>query len=198
MASENVVVGTCPACRVHVIAREAAHVLYDDGPSAPVWRFSILMCSACGGPLVIYGEDGHSFEDPIWLYPSLDDASGVIPVALRVELGEAKKLALSGFVLPAAVMCGRVLEGLAQDHGIKENSLIRSLEKLRALGLIPAEMLEWGQELRVLRNHAAHFGGGPITREDIDDAIALVEAMLEYVFVFAWRFQSFKARRNVN
>jgi hypothetical protein len=46
-------------------------------PTAPLrptdWRYSLLICDRCGGPLVIYGEDGFLFDDPIWLYPNVDD-----------------------------------------------------------------------------------------------------------------------------
>lgn len=188
--------GTCPNCRKHVLAREAAHVIYNDGPAAPNWRYSILICDECGGPLVIYGEDGHSFTEPIWLYPSVDELSDRIPAQLRVELAEAKVLSLSGHNLPAVLLCGRVLEGLAVLHSVQERSLLKSLERMQAEGLISVEMLEWAQALRVLRNVAAHFGThDEISTEDVDDAIALTEAILEHVYLFAHRFRAFKARR---
>src|ERR1700742_4057508 len=77
---------------------------------APNWRFSILTCERCTGPLVMYGEDGFSFSDPIWLYPAVDDQrSQLVPNALRIELVEAKRLAFAGFDLPAVLMCGRAL-----------------------------------------------------------------------------------------
>ncbi len=63
-------------------------------------------------------------------------------------------------------------------------------------GLIDRGMLEWASELRVLRNIAAHFGDrDEIDRADADDAIALTEAILNYVYVYATRFKEFKLRR---
>jgi hypothetical protein len=144
----------------------------------------------------MYGEDGFSFEDPIWLYPDVDDTHRLVPSALRVELAEAKRLAFAGFNLPAVLMCGRALEGLAQMHGITERTLMKSLQRLQEEGFIDAGMLEWASELRVLRNVAAHFGNrDDVTRDDADDAIALTEAILDYVYVYATRFKEFKARR---
>jgi hypothetical protein len=193
---QNFLVGTCPQCRAHVIAREIAHTIYNDGPAAPDWRFSILTCDSCTGVLVMYGEDGFSFEDPIWLYPAVDDLNQLVPHALRIELAEAKRLALAGFDLPAVLMCGRTLEGLAHLHNINERTLMRSLEKLKERGLIDEGMYQWASELRVLRNIAAHFGNREgVSREDVDDAIALTEAILDYVYVFATRFKKFKERR---
>ncbi|MEU0509277.1 DUF4145 domain-containing protein [Amycolatopsis sp. NPDC006125] len=144
----------------------------------------------------MYGEDGVSFSDPIWLYPAVDDLNPRVPSVLSIELAEAKRLALAGFNLPAVLMCGRVLEGLAQLHGIKERNLMSSLHSLQKRGLIDHGMREWASELRVLRNIAAHFGHREeINREDVDDAIALTEAILDYVYVYATRFEEFKARR---
>ncbi|MFD5319205.1 DUF4145 domain-containing protein [Streptomyces sp. NPDC127098] len=137
----------------------------------------------------MYGEDGVSFSDPIWLYPAVDDLNRRVPNALRIELAEAKRLALAGFNLPAALMCGRALEGLAHLHGVKERNLMRSLQRLQERGLIDAGMYEWASELRVLRNIAAHFGSrDEINREDVNDAITLTEAILDYVYVYANRF----------
>lgn len=193
---ENLLTATCPECRTHVIAREEAHVIINDGPSAPDWRFSILLCDECHGPLVMYGEDGISFDDPIWLYPAVDDLNRNVPKDLRVELAEAKRLALAGFDLAAILMCGRTLEGLAQLHGVNERNLMRSLRRLQEMGLIDAGMYEWASELRILRNIAAHFGQrDEISHADADDTIALTEAILEYVYIYATRFQEFKARR---
>lgn len=193
---EKSVVGTCPRCRTHVIAREAAHLIYNDGPAAPNWRYSLLICDRCHGPLVMYGEDGFSFDDPIWLYPAVDELNWHVPSALRAELVEAKQLALAGFNLAAVVMCGRTLEGLARLHDINERNLMRSLQSLHENGLIDDGMCQWASELRVLRNIAAHFGNrDEINREDVDDAIALTEAILDYVYVYATRFKKFKMRR---
>jgi hypothetical protein len=194
--NEKSIVGTCPECRTHVIAREAAHINYTDGPAAPDWRFSLLTCDRCGGPLVMYGEDGISFADPIWLYPAADNLNRLVPSTLRIELTEAKRLALAGFNLPAVLMCGRALEGLAQLHGINERNLMRSLQRMQEKSLIDDGMCKWASELRVLRNIAAHFGKREeINREDADDAIALTEAILDYVYVYVARFEEFKKRR---
>jgi hypothetical protein len=145
----------------------------------------------------MYGEDGFSFSDPIWLYPAVDEQlSQLVPNALRIELVEAKRLAFAGFNLPAVLMCGRALEGLAQLHGINERNLMGSLQRLQEKGLIDDGMRRWASELRVLRNIAAHFGNREeIKREDVDDAIALSEAILDYVYVYATRFEEFKSRR---
>jgi hypothetical protein len=61
-------------------------------------------------------------------------------------------------------------------------------------GLIDQRLYEWAEELRFLRNAGAHHTG-KVSREDAEDAIALTEAMLDYLYVLSARFEKFKARR---
>lgn len=194
----NSLVAICPECHEAVVATEVSHHIYSDGPAAPNWRFSLLTCPSDGSPMIIYGEDGHSFEAPIWLYPvSLDDSvQTAIPAALRAELIEARKCAAHGLNSAAAVMCGRVLEGVAALHGYEERSLLRGLERLRQSGVLDGKLVDWASELRTLRNEAAHFGNAPVSREDAADILALTHAILEYVYVIAARFEDFRRRRH--
>lgn len=147
--------------------------------------------------MIIYGEDGYSFEEPIWLYPLGEEASvsAAIPQQLRNELVEAKKCAAHGLSTPAVVMCGRALEGLAAMHGITNTTLVRSLDKLREMGVLDGKLVHWASELRALRNQAAHFGERPVSREDAADTLALTQAILDYVYVITARFDEFKRRR---
>lgn len=41
-----------------------------------------------------------------------------------------------------------------------------------------------------------HFTDQVVTRQDASDALDLVEAMLDYVYVFSAKFEQFKARRD--
>lgn len=62
-------------------------------------------------------------------------------------------------------------------------------------GLIEGRLLEWAEELRVLGNEGAHFTGRRVAREDAQDALALAEALLDYMYVFSAQFAEFKQRR---
>jgi hypothetical protein len=50
--------------------------------------------------------------------------------------------------------------------------------------------------LRVLGNQGAHFTGKQVPRPDAEDALALAEALLDYLYVFSAQFDAFKERRN--
>ena len=53
-----------------------------------------------------------------------------------------------------------------------------------------------GRRLRVLGNVGAHFTDQVVTRQDASDALDLIEAMLDYVYVFSAKFEQFKARHD--
>jgi hypothetical protein len=68
---------------------------------------------------------------------------------------------------------------------------------MRTIGLIEGRLLEWAQELRVLGNEGAHFTGERVARQDAQDALALAEAILDYLYVFSAQFFEFKNRREL-
>jgi hypothetical protein len=57
--------------------------------------------------------------------------------------------------------------------------------------VIDARLLEWADSLRVLGNAGAHFTG-QVTEQDVSDALDLIEAMLDYVYVFSAKFEQSK------
>jgi hypothetical protein len=81
------------------------------------------------------------------------------------------------------------------ENGVRERTLVKSLEKMKESQLIDNRLLEWAQELRVLGNEGAHFTGNRVSRVDAEDALALAEAILDYLYVFNAQFKAFKERR---
>jgi hypothetical protein len=63
--------------------------------------------------------------------------------------------------------------------------------------VIDERLLEWADGLRVLGNVGAHFTDrAGVSKQDASDALELIEAMLDYVYVFSAKFEQFKARRD--
>ena len=94
-------------------------------------------------------------------------------------------------------MVRRAIEGLCADQGAKHGTLHRSLRELVQRNVIDERLLEWADGLRVLGNVGAHFTNqAAVSKQDASDALDLVEAMLDYVYVFSTKFEQFKARRN--
>jgi hypothetical protein len=149
--------------------------------------------------MVVYDENSQEgFNSPHWLYPLGEDEYQLrpIPEELRRELNEGKRCFANKLYTAAVVMAGRTLEGLAMLHDVRERTLVRSLERLHENGILDGRLVDWANQLRVMRNEAAHFQGTPVSPEDAADVLALTEAILDYVYVFTKRFEEFMRRRN--
>jgi hypothetical protein len=93
-------------------------------------------------------------------------------------------------------MVRRAIEGFCAENGAKNRNLRSSLQDLVGRDVIDQRLLEWADRLRILGNVGAHFSESVVTQQDASDALDLVEAMLDYVYVFAVKFQQFQARRD--
>lgn len=97
-------------------------------------------------------------------------------------------------------MVRRTIEGTCRDQGVderfmKKNSLEVALNKLHAAGKVDSSLAAWAKELRQLGNEGAHFSGRPMHRQDAEDALMFVEALLDQLYVLRKRFNDFTARR---
>jgi Domain of unknown function (DUF4145) len=191
-------VAECTNCSAMVIATEVQHMTYTEGAWTPNWRFSLLTCELCSAPFIVYeeaDEAGDSFDDPHWLYPAPPASErDEIPPELRTAMREARACFSAGAYSAAVVMAGRVIEGIAYEHGIEGKSLYDSLKQLAEQGVVDGRFVEWLGHLRGLRNEAAHFSRKTASRRDAEDSMALVEALLTYLFLFRTRFDAFISR----
>ena len=92
-------------------------------------------------------------------------------------------------------MCRKTVEGICSEHGITEGNLEKSLRKMRDSGTIDSRLFEWADELRLSGNEAAHGVDLTFSRQDAQDILDFARALLEYVFTFKDRFDSFRKRR---
>jgi hypothetical protein len=95
----------------------------------------------------------------------------------------------------SAIMCRRGIESIAHDHDIKERNLAGAIERLRDDKVISEQLFDWCTELRLAGNDAAHSIGSSISAIDALDMNDLTEALIDYIYVFQARYESFKARR---
>jgi hypothetical protein len=102
----------------------------------------------------------------------------------------------AGSYLATAVLVRRSIEGFCADQGADQKTLHRALQDLVEREVIDARLLEWADGLRVLGNIGAHFTKESVSKQDASDAIDLIEAVLDYVYVFTTKFEEFKARRD--
>lgn len=191
----------CPFCRRRTVAirMTSMRLIYADEAAYPNW-FNLAECRICNTIHAIRSPktvDNHfSAADAEVISSSRSHGiSSRIPESLRREHSEAWACFSSESYTATVVMVRRTLEGVCAEHGIKARVLFKALEQLAADGLIEGRLLDWAQELRLLGNEGAHFTGDVVSREDAQDALALAEALLEYLYVYSAQFKEFRDRR---
>ncbi|MGW3209512.1 DUF4145 domain-containing protein [Streptomyces sp. NPDC001135] len=194
----NEYVTDCPRCQQKVTATVEAYNEFSPDNSFEFRRYLIAECRLCYQPLLLEQiQDSKKFSRELeCVWPTSPRAlAETIPEVLRREHFEARTCFKSEAYTATVVMVRRTLEGVCAQHGISKKPLYKAFEEMESVGLIEGRLLEWAQELRVLGNEGAHFTGKPVTRQDASDAIALAEALLDYLYVFNDQFLKFKERR---
>jgi len=173
--------------------------LEDRNPEhGPPSLLQLARCAKCGqGVLAVEEDYGHGWEnDPVTVWPLTQSAiSTLVPTSLRQAHEEARKCFSIKAYTASAVMVRRTLEGVCKDQGVSKTPLMRALQELRDTDKIEGRLFEWAQALRMLGNQGAHFTDEAVTREDAADALALTEALLDYMYVLAARYEEFAKRR---
>ncbi|MFD5539857.1 DUF4145 domain-containing protein [Streptomyces sp. NPDC127079] len=201
MAAEidpNPILAECPTCERAVLAKETGALELKYDPDSPwAWRYALARCQECYGPLLLAQDDPFDRSERVWPSPEGRELSSNIPDTLRREHSEARACLKAKAYTAVAVMVRRTLEGVCADQGVtKRQPLVASLRELHQQGKIEGRLLEWAEALRALGNQGAHFTGVQVSREDATDALALAEALLDYMYVFTNQYEQFKARRS--
>jgi hypothetical protein len=162
-------------------------------------EYALVQCSECREGSVQIREDfGRGFQDdkPGIVYPAKRKLSRNVPGPLRREFEEAQACFSAKAYEATVVMVRRILEGACKENNVQERTLVKSLEKLKADGLIDNKIAEWADTLRVLGNEGAHYTGRKVPRDDSEDALAFAEALLDHIYVLRKRFEEFARRRS--
>jgi hypothetical protein len=185
----------CRACGYPSSAYVAGKITSDDEDEDGPFELSLIRCEFCRSPSLVR-QDEASEAAPVEVWPTsrrtLDEG---IPRKVRDGVIEARKCFEAGAFLATAVMVRRAIEGFCAENGAVHKVLHRSIQELVQRGVIDGRLLEWADGLRILGNAGAHFTEHAVTKQDASDALDLIEAMLDYVYVFSAKFEQFKSRR---
>jgi len=91
-------------------------------------------------------------------------------------------------------LVGVTLEAVCQVEQAKGTSLSEQLNDLATSGRIPATIGEMAQHLRYLRNIGVHKTYETVTEEDIPVLLEVLEAILEYLYVFPATMKALQLR----
>jgi hypothetical protein len=191
----------CPTCGEIVAATVVGHyAFFAEGPDIPI-RYLFTRCPSCDDPMVARQEndgnwnDDRDFSQPVRALPAPFQAGPAVPPSVATAYEEAARCFTVRAYAATALMCRKALEALIGEHKISAGNLADALKAMRDQGLIEARLFEWADALRLTGNTAAHDVSENISREDARDVLDFTSAIMEYVFTFRDRFETFKERR---
>ena len=187
----------CSSCECTVDARVVSRYEPTNWEDPPP-RYSFLKCNRCQEPMLISEEPAYDddYFSPTLLYPPPDkEFDNSVPKPIRVTFREAQACFKGKTYTASAIMCRKTLEGICEAHGIRKGRLVDKLKEMKQKELIEKRLFEWADALRLFGNEAAHDVDVTISKDDAKDILEFSEALIEYVFTFRDRFNSFIKRR---
>jgi len=187
----KVLVGVCPSCH-SILVGETEQIAFEN-----------------------FDSDQDKWRDVVRVYPRPPKlfSSYRIPKVVKDSLNEADRSLQAGANIAACVMLGRALEALCRHildsmstkatatststtpaKPKKKIMLGEGIRQLRDNKIIDDRLYDWSQQLQAFRNLAAHPEDISISRHDAEDLQTFVNAIVEYVYDLADRYEEFKGR----
>lgn len=203
----------CHTCNKVVVARVRA--LAHGAPTAEIFSsvdsdepilgsiaYELAFCVRCESVFLIRGRQievpSEYFTPTIRevIYPREREVlPEPVPASVRRAFESALICFRAGTYEPCAIMCRKSLEALCSALGETDTVLAVRIAKLSASGRIDQRLASWANELRLVGNDAAHDLEFEVSKEDAQDGLDFVEAILQNVFVLDHKFSRLKARR---
>ncbi len=123
-------------------------------------------------------------------YPSekIDFDSTNIPTAIVQALEEAITCHATQCFIAAAIMVRKTLEELCRERGATGKNLKDRIKALGSKAILPQELLDGLDDLRLLGNDAAHIESQEfdnVGKEEVEIGIELAKEVLKSVFQYA-------------
>jgi hypothetical protein len=133
---------------------------------------------------------GRLVDYPRVVYPPeiIDFDATNLPEKILASLQEAIQCHATSAYKASALMVRRVLEELCADKSATGDNLKARILNLKSVAVIPTELLEAADELRILGNDAAHIDArdyDDIGQEESSLAIELAKELLKAVYQYA-------------
>lgn len=175
------VVHTCPHCG----ARAIFHPLGEDHKISAQFASGQRFCPNCNGHIFVVFEWG----DFKTAYPPLriDFVAEHIPDRIVDTFSEALDCHSHGYHVAAAILVRRTLEEICADRGANGKDLKDRVRDLRGKVILPPELFEAMDELRLLGNDAAHIQAKSyeeIGQEELEAAIEFAKEILKGVYQY--------------
>ncbi len=192
----------CPSCRQRgtfdsVLPHDLA--IHTEGENSE----TILGQRRCPDPNchahVFVAYDGFS-NNVILSYPSetIDFDSTDLPSPVIESFKEAIICHANQCYIASAIMVRKTLEELCKNRGATGNNLKKRLEDLRSKIVLPQELLDGLDDLRLLGNDAAHIEAqeyGKVDQDEVEIAIEITKEVLKAVYQYASLLSKLQKRK---
>lgn len=200
----------CPECNTVVAAevRAEAHNL----PTADLFehlpsqedgfrgvRYRVAFCPSCHSAFLQRKCTTEPSELPFEeiLYPQRSKSTPPgLPDPIRRAFESASACFETAQYEPSVIMCRKCLEGVCAAFEITNGNLKKRLAALRDSGIIDERLFSWSDQLRLVGNDAAHDLNLRVSKDDAQDSLDFVEAIVVYVFTLEKKFRAFQERRD--
>jgi hypothetical protein len=124
-----------------------------------------------------------------------------IPTPVLKTFEEALECHAAGAFVAAAMMVRRTLEEICAEQGISGASLQTRLKSLGGKIVMPKELLEGMDELRLLGNDAAHIEAktfNSISKTELDVAIEFAKEILKALYQYSALLEKIRALKGTS
>jgi hypothetical protein len=186
----------CPACRLTTRLETLSEghndlkVTLVDGTKAGL---SIRHCpnETCA-QLIFVAYDLEATDHDYLLYSApaetLDFDTTDLPTSVEAALAEAAVSFSSGCYVAAAVMIRKTLEEVCHERGVTGDNLKKRIEALSKKVILPPELIEGLDSLRLLGNDAAHIESqtfNQVGRTEVQVSFDVVKELLKGVYQYS-------------
>jgi hypothetical protein len=150
--------------------------------------------TACRGHLFVVMENGHLIAS----YPAvtIDFDATDVPERVRSTLEEALTCHANSCFVASAMLVRRTLEEICHDRGATGANLKARIKDLESRIVLPAELMEAMNELRLLGNDAAHIEAqtfSSISKRELDIAIEFAKEIIKGLYQYSSLLEKIRA-----
>lgn len=130
----------------------------------------------------------------------IDFDATALPARVLASFAEAIRCHAAGCYVAAAMMVRKTLEVLAEDRAAGGDNLKARLKALRDKVIMPEDLFEAFDDLRMLGNDAAHIEPrtfDDVGQEEVEIAIDVTKEILKATYQYGSLVERLRARRRV-
>jgi len=179
--------GICPHCK-HQSVLQPINAECTDISASEHLLCGQRACSnpQCNGHVFVVREKNGELKRT-YPYAAIDFDSTNIPENILNTFEEALKCHANKCYVASAIMVRRTLEEICKNKEAEGKNLKIRLENLKTKIVIPAELLEAMDELRLLGNDAAHIEAKDfckISNEELEIAISITKEIMKSLYQY--------------